>query len=523
MRENTQISRQTLSATDPKKPKPIGLVPLQMAPIPQTTAERVASLKPTPPTSSSSSPSGPSRASTTMAATRATSQTISSMQKQSDLSLRSQRNQLPTIAGSPSVGGHVSASQGQIRDMKDYSLTSSFSGALSSLPKETPTRIPRIASRSSGVSPPLKISSSLLSSRRASLNVGALSVPSDLSLASREDYMDEFGVLENGEEMSSRSHVSSSAYRQSLRSSPSSASRASRQGAGPSSSASTIGISNRKVISDSVSLKGLRKASTGSVSSMASAAVDATHRISALSPSKGLSKLLSPKISLPATRLSSSSTSPNAHLSSGSPSPQRQSLSTPSPAPSSVDEDEIMGDEEMLQYIKRQQARKLANGAKKEDLEEMLRFPEPLPPGRPTSPSSEHLSSEERVLMRAHPSIPDLLQSDRSQDLSDYERKEIVDYPSVYCIGNKSEKKMANRDVPASNFGYDDERGDYLVVNRDHLAYRYEIIDTLGKGSFGQVLHCRDHCTGESVAIKIIRNKKRFHHQALVEIKILEI
>jgi len=34
-----------------------------------------------------------------------------------------------------------------------------------------------------------------------------------------------------------------------------------------------------------------------------------------------------------------------------------------------------------------------------------------------------------------------------------------------------------------------------------------KIIDILGKGSFGQVLHCRDHCTGESVAIKIIRNK----------------
>ena len=77
-------------------------------------------------------------------------------------------------------------------------------------------------------------------------------------------------------------------------------------------------------------------------------------------------------------------------------------------------------------------------------------------------------------------------------------------------------------DNSANNFGYDDERGDYHVVNHDHLAYRYEIIDTLGKGSFGQVLHCRDHCTGESVAIKIIRNKKRFHHQALVEIKILD-
>ena len=106
--------------------------------------------------------------------------------------------------------------------------------------------------------------------------------------------------------------------------------------------------------------------------------------------------------------------------------------------------------------------------------------------------------------------------------LSEFERKEILDYPSIYCIGTNSRKKPAVLDNPTNNYGYDDERGDYLVVNHDHLAYRYEIMDTLGKGSFGQVLHCRDHCTGESVAVKIIRNKKRFHHQALVEIKILD-
>ena len=96
-----------------------------------------------------------------------------------------------------------------------------------------------------------------------------------------------------------------------------------------------------------------------------------------------------------------------------------------------------------------------------------------------------------------------------SHHLSEYEREEILDYPSVYWYGAKSKKKLAVLGSSANNYGYDDERGDYLVVNKDHLAYRYEVIDTLGKGSFGQVLHCRDHCTGESVAIKIIRNMKQ--------------
>lgn len=52
--------------------------------------------------------------------------------------------------------------------------------------------------------------------------------------------------------------------------------------------------------------------------------------------------------------------------------------------------------------------------------------------------------------------------------------------------------------------------------------FRFEVMDVLGKGSFGQVLQCRDHKTGHAVAIKIIRNKSRFHKQAVVEIKVLD-
>ena len=72
------------------------------------------------------------------------------------------------------------------------------------------------------------------------------------------------------------------------------------------------------------------------------------------------------------------------------------------------------------------------------------------------------------------------------------------------------------------NHGYDDARGDYMAVVADHLAYRYEVIGMLGRGSFGQVMKCRDHADGSTVAIKIIRNKARFHTQALVEVQILD-
>ncbi|KAF2151088.1 dual specificity protein kinase pom1 [Myriangium duriaei CBS 260.36] len=108
--------------------------------------------------------------------------------------------------------------------------------------------------------------------------------------------------------------------------------------------------------------------------------------------------------------------------------------------------------------------------------------------------------------------------------LNIYEKGEIIDYKEgVYFCGLKMAKKHVG-DISAAgttNFGYDDERGDYNICLGDHLAYRFEVVDVLGKGSFGQVLRCIDHKLGELVAIKIIRNKKRFHQQALVEINIL--
>lgn len=114
-------------------------------------------------------------------------------------------------------------------------------------------------------------------------------------------------------------------------------------------------------------------------------------------------------------------------------------------------------------------------------------------------------------------------QAIRMANLNIFERGEIVDYKDIYFCGkHDAGKHVGDLSSDTANFGYDDERGDYNIVNGDHLLYRYEIIDILGKGSFGQVVRCIDHKTGGLVAIKIIRNKKRFHQQALVEVDILK-
>ena len=206
----------------------------------------------------------------------------------------------------------------------------------------------------------------------------------------------------------------------------------------------------------------------------------------AIKPSKSLHTKLSTASN---SRLPSSS-------SVGALSSKTSLVDTPSP----MEDDEALADAEMAAYVKRRQARHAAG--KKEDLADINGFPEDI------APSSA-------ISQRAYI-------SKNLANMSDYERKEVLDYDEIYYTPRSRIRRGPQPDGKYYNYGYDDERGDYVVVAGDHLCYRYEVVGVLGKGSFGQVLQCRDHKTGQSTAIKIIRNKSRFHKQALVEVKILK-
>ncbi|KAG8142687.1 hypothetical protein E2320_005889, partial [Naja naja] len=75
-----------------------------------------------------------------------------------------------------------------------------------------------------------------------------------------------------------------------------------------------------------------------------------------------------------------------------------------------------------------------------------------------------------------------------------YEQREIKDYKELWFLGLGAKKIDGYIDAQNSST-YDDDHGSYKK--------------------------CLDHKTGEKVAVKIIRNKKRFHNQALVEVDIL--
>ncbi|XP_023289267.1 dual specificity tyrosine-phosphorylation-regulated kinase 4, partial [Orussus abietinus] len=105
--------------------------------------------------------------------------------------------------------------------------------------------------------------------------------------------------------------------------------------------------------------------------------------------------------------------------------------------------------------------------------------------------------------------------------LTEFERAEIEKYSEIWYLGLAA-CKIHGEEGSSQNGGYDDDNGSYNKVLHDHISYRYEILEVIGRGSFGQVIRALDHKTGQHIAIKIIRNKKRFHHQALIEVRILD-
>ncbi|KAF5904308.1 histone-lysine N-methyltransferase SETDB1-A-like isoform X1, partial [Clarias magur] len=69
----------------------------------------------------------------------------------------------------------------------------------------------------------------------------------------------------------------------------------------------------------------------------------------------------------------------------------------------------------------------------------------------------------------------------------------------------------------------DDEEGHLICRSGDVLQERYEIVGTLGEGTFGRVMECIDHRRGGAhVALKIIKNVEKYREAARLEINVLE-
>lgn len=96
--------------------------------------------------------------------------------------------------------------------------------------------------------------------------------------------------------------------------------------------------------------------------------------------------------------------------------------------------------------------------------------------------------------------------------LSEQEKQEISEYPEIYFIGEYIKKNHGK---------LQEEDGGYKANPGDQIVFRYEILELLGKGSFGKVFKCFDHKRQMEVAIKVLNKTMRMKILAETETKVL--
>lgn len=122
-------------------------------------------------------------------------------------------------------------------------------------------------------------------------------------------------------------------------------------------------------------------------------------------------------------------------------------------------------------------------------------------------------SSTSSELSAGHGS-DDIPQSEIADPLTTFERIEFLKYKHLYYAGVDNQRKIdpirlckqLPKTLDSLYAVFDDKDGYYLCMFSDHLAFRYEIIEILGIGTYGTVIRAFDHKHSEFVALKIGRS-----------------
>uniref|UniRef100_A0A3Q2Z1T3 non-specific serine/threonine protein kinase n=1 Tax=Hippocampus comes TaxID=109280 RepID=A0A3Q2Z1T3_HIPCM len=89
--------------------------------------------------------------------------------------------------------------------------------------------------------------------------------------------------------------------------------------------------------------------------------------------------------------------------------------------------------------------------------------------------------------------------------------------------GTKIRSNVTTEAMPTTN-GSGTGDGDYQLVQHEVLCsskHSYEVLEFLGRGTFGQVVKCWKRGTNEVVAVKILKNHPSYARQGQIEVEIL--
>ncbi|MED6244572.1 Homeodomain-interacting protein kinase 3 [Ataeniobius toweri] len=99
-----------------------------------------------------------------------------------------------------------------------------------------------------------------------------------------------------------------------------------------------------------------------------------------------------------------------------------------------------------------------------------------------------------------------------------------VTAPTAVGAGGGPSKQGVGHGGVCATGGTGGADGDYQVVQHEVLCSMkntYEVLDFLGRGTFGQVVKCWKRGTGEVVAVKILKNHPSYARQGQIEVGIL--
>lgn len=99
-------------------------------------------------------------------------------------------------------------------------------------------------------------------------------------------------------------------------------------------------------------------------------------------------------------------------------------------------------------------------------------------------------------------------------------------YTATRTVGNNSNASLllGPSNANQKNGKKSNTEGEYQLIKHEVLisnANQYEVLEFLGKGTFGQVVKCWKHASNEIVAVKILKKHPSYARQGQIEVSIL--